>query len=76
MKGMQALNHIAFMEDHGITRIMLEGLPCRLPGIQPACLTRLRNDGIIARKSKDNNDVTLWDRGCYYPVIMKAWGTE
>jgi hypothetical protein len=73
MKGMQALNHIAYMIDHGMTKNMLEGLPCRLPGIKPSCLTRLRNDGIIARKEKDNNDITVWKSGVYLPMIMKAW---
>ena len=72
MKGMQACNHIEYMKSHKMTRPMLEGLPSRLPGIKPSCLTRLRNDGIIARKEKTSHNVTIWGRGCYYPVIMKA----
>jgi hypothetical protein len=55
---------------------MLEGLPSKLPGIKPSCLTRLRLDGIIARKKKNDDNVTTWDKGCYYNVIMKAWVVE
>ena len=73
MKGMQALNHIEYMKSHNLTRAMLEGLPHRLPGIKPSCLTRLRLDGIIARKSKNNDGITVWDHGVYFHVIMKAW---
>ena len=73
MKGMRACNLIEYMKSHKMTRSMLEGLPSRLPGIKPSCLTRLRLDGIIARKEKNGDDVTTWDKGCYYPVIMKAW---
>ena len=76
MKGMQACNHIEYMKSHNLTRAMLEGLPCRLPGIQPSCLTRLRLDGIISRQKKNNDNVTVWDRGCYWPVVMKAWVVE
>jgi hypothetical protein len=73
MKGMQACNHIEYMKSHQMTRSMLEGLPSRLPGIKPSCLTRLRNDGIIARKEKNNNDVTIWKAGTYLPMILDAW---
>lgn len=72
-KGMQALNHIAYMEEHKMTRSMLEGLPSRLPGIKPSCLVRLHSDGIISRKSKDNNDTTIWMAGTYLPMILEAW---
>ena len=76
MKGMRACNLIEYMKSHKMTRSMLEGLPSRLPDIKPSCLTRLRLDGIIARKEKDNNDTTIWKSGVYLPMIMKAWVTE
>jgi hypothetical protein len=73
MRGLGIQAHICYMEEHKLTKSMLEGLPCRLPGIKPSCLTRLRNDGIIARKEKNNKNVTIWKAGTYLSIIMNAW---
>jgi hypothetical protein len=65
--------HIAFMKENGISRAMLMAMPCKFPGIDPHCLRRLREDGIISRLKRDSNQTTTWQAGVYFPMIMEAW---
>lgn len=69
----QTKKHIIYMQEHGLTRARLAGLPCRLPGIAPTCIRRMHQNGIIDQVSKDGVNVTTWGPGCNYIMFMEAW---
>ena len=65
--------HIAYMESHGLSREMLEAMPCRFPGIDPHCLRRLNQSGILHKMKRDGCNVATWEPGAHFPQIMEAW---
>ncbi len=72
-RGLNPRATIAFVEEHEMTKPMMSKLPCKLPGIAPTAIRRLRQSGIIARIEKDSNDITTWGPGVYFTAIMDAW---
>jgi hypothetical protein len=73
VRGFQAYREIIYMQEHQVIRDQIAKMPCKIKGISPSVIRRMNIKGIIKRKSKDLDNCTVWDRGCYYPVIMKAW---